>query len=284
MHDDYPSELGPDAPPSRRSLGILASGYLFWIFLLPVLVFGGILLILIFAGSTAPTTSKSSRPGQVSETGLDTARLGLTRQTDLKACRNALQQINAEFGDKPALRPPALTDEQKTWLRDHLHLSDKELNEVESNHYTPLDHYHLVRCFLMRDAASALEIKGVRDKVGGQVVREKPLDQAARAFAWVMREVRLRPNEGEPAPPSFVVRRGWGSALERALIFLALLEQLGDPDAPQPELLGCTFPLVPAGCVCGHALLWLVTARKSTCSIRIWACRCLVRKGRASPR
>jgi hypothetical protein len=48
-------------------------------------------------------------------------------------------------------------------------------------------------------------------------------------------------------PPAFVLRRGWGTALERALVFLALLEQLGDLSAPHPELLGCLLHLPKDG-------------------------------------
>jgi hypothetical protein len=126
-----------------------------------------------------------------------------------------------------------------------VNVSTDELKEVESSHFTVLDQHHLFRCFLMHDAAGSLAVKGVRSKAGGQVAHEKPLDRAARAFAWVMRQVRLRPDEGEPEPPSYVLRRGWGTALERALIFLALLEQLGDPGVAEREVLGFLLQVPP---------------------------------------
>ena len=69
-------------------------------------------------------------------------------------------------------------------------------------------------------------------------MREKPLDQAARAFAWAMREVRLRPMEGEASPPVFVLQRSWAQPWKLALVFLALLEQIGDSRTSQSELLG----------------------------------------------
>jgi hypothetical protein len=213
----------------------------FWVFFVavPLLCIGAAVLVWLMT-RTAPssTTKTASSSTRVEVIGVETARQGLSRQTDLNACRAALQQINNELGEKASLRPPSLTKEQKDWLHENLHLSDEELIEVESSHYTRLDNQHLFCCFLMRDAANALEVKGVRTQAGRQAVHEKPLEEAVRAFDWVMREVRLRPEEGEASPPSFVLRRGWGTALERALVFLALLEQIGDLDAPQPELLG----------------------------------------------
>jgi hypothetical protein len=245
MHEEHLSEPEPGVSFYLRTWVIAAAS------LVLVLVFVG---YFFFLGSSPPaTTRRTSSPAQTSESGVETARQNLSRQTDLNACRSALQQINAELGEKAALRPPALTKEERDWLRTNFHLSDEELGEVESSHYTRLDNHHLFRCFLMRDAANALEVKGVRSKAGGSPVREKPLDQAVRAFAWVMREVRLRPEEGEAAPPSFVVRRGWGSALERALVFLALLEQFGEPDTPQRELLGFLLQIPDAK---GNLHLW----------------------------
>jgi hypothetical protein len=221
-----------------------------------VLVLAVVILFNSLGGSSVPTTSRVSSPTQASESGVESARQDLARQNDLNACRSALQQINAEIGEKPSLRPPALTDEQKSWLSDNLNLSSDELSEVDSSHFTRLDQIYLSGCFLMRDTAhDALEVKGVRGKAGGPAVHEKPLDQAARAFAWVMREVRLRPSEAEADPPSYVVRRGMGTALERALIFLALLEQLGDLSATEPELLG-----------------FLLQVPDNSGGMRLWAC------------
>lgn len=255
--------MSHDEPPTMSKREQLLAGYMIWIWLAPLLPLLILILYFAFSGRSAPTTSKSSSAGSATESGLDTARQSLTRLTDLNACWNALQQINGEMSEKPALRPPSLTEREKDWLHENLNLGDGELKEVERTHFTQLDKHHLFRCFLMRDAASALEVKGVRGKAGGQVVPEKPLDQAAHAFAWVMRQVRLRPQKGEAAPPSFVLRRGWGTALERALVFLALLEQLGDADATQPKLLG-----------------FLLQTLDDAGGMRLWACGVVVGDGK----
>jgi hypothetical protein len=248
MRDDYPSELASSESSNLQTRILVAAGA---VILLAVIGF-----FFFLGGSSSPTSKSASGPTQVGESGVEMLRQDLSRQTDLNACRGALRQLNAEIGEKPDLRPPALTIEQKNWLRDNLSLSKEEMAEVESSHFTRLDNHHLSSCFLMRDTAhDVLEVKGVRGRAGGPAVREKPLDQAARAFAWVMREVRLRPGEGEADPPSYVVQRGWATALERALIFLALLEQLGDPNAPESELLG-----------------FLLEVPDKSSNMRLWAC------------
>lgn len=248
-----------DEPPMMSQEERPPTHYPIWIWLVPLIAVLGLIIYLAAGGKSPPATTRTSEARLTTESGVETARQSLARQTDMNACRNALQQINTEIGDKPTLHPPSLTDEQKTWLHDHLNLSDEELKELETSHYTHLDQHYLFRCLLMRDAAGALEIKGVRGKAGGAGVHEKPLDEAARAFAWVMREVRLRQRTGEEVPPSFVVRRGWGDALERALVFLALLEQIGDPDAAQPELLG-----------------FLLQVPNDSGGMRLWACGVVV--------
>ncbi|HEY7424273.1 MAG TPA: hypothetical protein VH682_08610, partial [Gemmataceae bacterium] len=230
--------MSRDESSMEKPAGVLASGYLLYVFLVPLLVLGGIILVLVLTDSTtAPRTNSGGGLKQIEESNLEMARQALTRQTDLNSCRGVLQQINAELSEKPTLRPPSLTKEQKDWLREHINLDEKELAEIDSGNCTLLDGHHLDRCFLMRDAARSLEVKSVRG--GAEQTGEKPLDQAARAFAWVMRQVRLRERGGEEVPAAFALRRGWGSAVERALVFLALLEQFGAPSAPNAELLGC---------------------------------------------
>src|SRR5262249_6067607 len=96
---------------------------------------------------------------------------------------------------------------------------DDELEDVRGSRFTKLDGHHLELCYLLRDAAYALQTQG-----------RPPLEQAERCFQWVVRQVALREREkGEKdlLPPSFVLRIGQGSAHERALLFLAVLDQLG---------------------------------------------------------
>ncbi len=60
-----------------------------------------------------------------------------------------------------------------------------------------------------------------------KVENEDRLDQLHAAFAWIIREVRLREQETILLPPRFVLSRGWGSSLERATLFGAVANLLG---------------------------------------------------------
>ena len=86
------------------------------------------------------------------------------------------------------------------------------------------------------------------------------MNRAELAFAWAVRQVRVQPpfpetTGNEPIPPGFALRRGWGSELERALVFLAVLEQFGLEDDSASALHG--------------ALVYCPGADKKQ---RLWAC------------
>src|SRR5262249_21754264 len=167
------------------------------------------------------------------------ARLALAKQPDLATCRAAMQQFGAQLAAPGAPRVPELTAGQAAGLQKLFGLDDAELAEVRSASFTGLDAYHLEACLLLRDAARSLELPGV-----GQT----PLDRAAAAFDWVVRRVRREgAGGGEPLPPAYVLRRGWGSPLERALVFLALLEQFGQEDEARTGLQGCLLFLPEKG-------------------------------------
>jgi len=164
---------------------------------------------------------------------LESAALIFAGSPDRTACGNALHYINGYLSTHPDRRPPALDAAEKELLQKHFTLAPGEMGEVESTTYTPLDAPYLELCFLLRDAARALEVEQLT-----------PAERAATAFAWVMRQVI--PMDGDnDHPPEFAVRRGWAGGPERARIFLALLQQMG--------ISGCLVmtPGAPAAWACG---------------------------------
>ena len=129
MSDAYPSEL--DAGDRYRLRN--------WIVAAIVLVLAAAAAVgyFVFLGDSSPhTPSHVGGSTATGESGAETARQALTRQTDFDTCKNALQQINAELSEKPNNPLPPLTSEQKTWLLDNLSLSSAELGEVGANHFT----------------------------------------------------------------------------------------------------------------------------------------------------
>jgi hypothetical protein len=104
--------------------------------------------------------------------------------------------------------------ENRKFLRSAAHLTDEELAEVESVTFRTADAHYLDECFLLRDAVQAQEINDLA-----------PLDKARHLFGWVMRNVMPHEQGDSWTPPAFTLRRGFGSPLERALVFLAVLRQ-----------------------------------------------------------
>jgi len=197
-------------PIVTRRLLILAGG-------------GGAIVVLFYLLAFHSTRLPPSAPvvrGTSRQAGneLEAVRETLRRDNDLTGCRNAVAQINSYLARHPdARKPAALTDDERKLLKQ-LQLDDDEINEISNQTFTPLDAQYLDQCFLLQETARSLDLEGMPDR-----------DRAAAAFAWVIRQVRLREPDGDASPPQFVLRRGWGSPLERSLAFLAVLDQLAIP-------------------------------------------------------
>jgi hypothetical protein len=236
----------------RRQADPLAS--IFTGYITYVLIAGGVgLILLIFltlSGFGGPTTSTNTKPAEVDP--LDEARETLDHDADVSACRAALDQINVALGSRTDVQRPTLDAAARERLTKDFGLKDDEkaelLSEVGADNYTMLDGWHLAGALLFRDVAThALE----PEESGSNLPAPAPLERAVAAFNWAVREVRLAdPTAVGLTPPQFVVRRGSGTPLERALVFLDLLDQLnaagedrgakkeGDADRA-PTLMGC---------------------------------------------
>jgi hypothetical protein len=129
--------------------------------------------------------------------------------------RNALRLFEAQLQRPEARAQLQLTSEERELLDKRFHLDQGEFAEIEASFFRPLDAYHLEECFLLRDVARAVKQPGAA-----------PLQQAELCLDWVCRQVLLRETAADLVPPSYVLRQGYASARERALVLLALLRQL----------------------------------------------------------
>lgn len=187
-----------------------------------------LLLVRYLSASKPPAITAPTKSSQQDDP-LDSAREVLSKSQDVTACRTALTRFNQYLVQHPEKKPARPAPAQVEFLKTKLGLDADELAEVMSDTFTPLDAHYLEFSLLLRETAQALEL-GERS----------PLERAAAAFGWVTRQVRLQERRGdEPIgpgvslrknshlPPQFILRRGWGTAQERALVFLALLPQIG---------------------------------------------------------
>jgi hypothetical protein len=145
---------------------------------------------------------------------------------NVDSARDAVENLNAYLkalaSTKPALTLP---DSQRARLRKQFGLTADDLGELNSSVFTLLDAYYLQFCFQLADVARSLDLQGM-----------STLQRARLGFDWVTRQVSLRERgrrfgiqnrEYTPLPPQFVLQFGYGTAQERSLVFLALLQQLG---------------------------------------------------------
>jgi hypothetical protein len=187
---------------------------------------------------TGPPKNGDPTKPRTQENTLAAVRDTLARRADLATCRTVVSQLNTHLQhNRDAI--PALSADAAQKLKKQLGLDDGDLAELTANTFTALDAFHLESCFLLRDAARSLELAAPSVR-GGKEVKQSPLDRAVLAFEWTVREVHLAPLiDPMPVPPDFALRRGSGTPLERALVFLALLEQFGLEQDNSAALQGC---------------------------------------------
>jgi hypothetical protein len=188
------------------------------------------LMYLLYQGLTV-TPGKGTDTSSIDRTAEDPwpqASKDLERETDAATCRRVLDQItaglaaNTKFSPLPGLSPTA----EKSLREQFAGFTADDAKELQATAFTKLDPHYLAECYYLRDVAKALDVADL-----------PPLEQAKRAFAFVCRQVylnrwvlrvdanRVRPMG--PVPPEYVLRRGWGTGLERGLAFLALVRQFG---------------------------------------------------------
>jgi hypothetical protein len=178
-------------------------------------------LLSLCVGCHRPPAVESTRTGEQrrdQEDPLAALLDRLQRATDTASCRDALRQADQYLEHNPQAREALQRDDsQIRSLQERLGLRPDEVEEVTAPTFQPLDAYHLEMCLLLREAGDSLRTLGL-----------PPLQKAELAFDWAVRQLLLRADrdEGLLVPPQFALRAGVGTAQERALLFLALLQQL----------------------------------------------------------
>lgn len=203
--------------PSLRSVGLL-------------LVAGGMALTVGCSGCGPGVGPKATGPGGTAPVSDPWPKFAaaVRNNPDPKTARTAVAELTAGLGNAPpADRPTEADPKYVAAVAAALKLTDAEKRFVAGSEYTPLDANHLSECLYLADVAAGL----------GVTAADPPAVRADAAFRFVLRQVVLAaavylPKQTvlPPLPPSFVLARGSGSGLERAVTFIALCRQL-DVDA-----------------------------------------------------
>ena len=186
-------------------------------------------MMIAIAGCTKPPTTIAG-PDATKVVAVDpwpALAATLRRQSDLGAIRQGFNQFVADASTNPS--EATIPNLAASALQSHVERfrpSDTDRREIESKVFTSLDPNYIAECLYFRDVVRSLDPTGL-----------PPDKQASVGFAWVCRNVYLQQwllgqsQEGivyaPPVPPSFVLRRGYGTGLERAYVFMAVLQQLG---------------------------------------------------------
>jgi hypothetical protein len=186
------------------------------------------LLLACAVGCTAKTGPTTVTPTEkaVKTDPWPAAAAILRRQPDLGGARQAISLLNSELGESTeAEKPKPMPADAAKALGERLRLTPDELKDAAGTQYTNLDAAYLTECLIVRDAIRSLDFGNL------------PIERKLRlAFDWVCRQIYLRqgiihtpqgPAFSPPLPPQFALYRGYGSGLDRAYLFLAVIQQLG---------------------------------------------------------
>ena len=188
-------------------------------------------LLLLLVGAvgcgTRPSKGTVSQAQKAAEDPWPAAVAGLRKETTPGGLARVLGELSGAAAADPKYAAESLPAAAEPALKELARLTDDDLKAIRPAGYSALDSQYLAECQYLRDVARTLDADGL-----------PPAEQAERAFAWVCRQVVPAPwvgpgrSPGEavffpPVPPTFVLRRGSGSGLERAYLFAAVCRQLG---------------------------------------------------------
>jgi hypothetical protein len=166
--------------------------------------------------SVTPPTEKKSKEENLQVEAVERLR----KASDPSHFRDALRMLNNHLTKHPDAKSAfKLAKGERELLKnakDGFGLDAGDLEELESTAFTAMDVQHVEFCFQMNEVARSLPLRGLTVP-----------EQAGVCFDWVVRQVALQEHGGELLPPRYVLQRGYGASRERALVLLALLQQVG---------------------------------------------------------
>lgn len=128
--------------------------------------------------------------------------------------RDPLKLLDSHFTKADVINRMKISAAERKFLEAEAHLSPDEFKEIEATAFRNADSHYFDECTLLRDVYRAVEVGNAGT-----------IEQSHFLFRYVMRNVMLHEQVDEWIPPAFTLRRGCGSALDRALVYLALLRQ-----------------------------------------------------------
>jgi len=215
----------------------------------------------VLAGCGKPPAQRTGAndPTAVTVKPWEAAGKRLRKDTDVASCKTALSLLNTDLlAASDATRAASLTPGTEAALATLVPLNPDDLAALRESSYTPHDPVYLAESLYLRDAARSLDVPALP----GQTPEQIATDAANRGFAWVCRSIYLNPWQAPvpgrpglvqampPVPPAYVLRRGYGSGLERMYVYLALLQQMGLDGCligpPEAKDQPATFPVYSA--------------------------------------
>jgi hypothetical protein len=216
-----------------------------------------LLLAVLLTGCGRGISTKASQAARTIDDPWQKAVSSLRRETDVESCRRILLDLNADLVKAPnAPQPSAMSATDQAATTADCGWGEAEAREISTSAYSALDAAYLAEVLYLRDVAAGLEVGSL-----------PPARRANVAFEWVCRQVvPTEPQPNTPAlpplPATYVLRRGSGSGLERAYVFLELCRQLnvdayfvGPPDAKDKPSKSGRDPFWAVGTRAGNQVL-----------------------------
>ncbi len=209
----------------------------------------GFVFLLVFAGCKRPPVIKSVKVDEKRDTvaaspfrsAMETFRYPDNPRSpvDWSRFREGLAQLKPYFEQDNVRLRARLSPAEREFLQKQTEIFPEAMTELDGVTFRDADAHYLDECYLLRDIARSANVVGVTG-----------LARAEHYFGWTMRNVILHEQVDRFAPPAFVLRRGYAGALERAVVFLALLRQAEidgcilqfAKDADAPFLVGVVDP------------------------------------------